>query len=696
MRRFFIILTVLFGSYHLLSAQEENVSREVSDSIPHVSDLGELVVTANSVINSGLSTIVYPSKNEVKSSENSISLLSKMPFSGLVVDPISRKIMVENGEPIILINSQQTTIEELLAISPSDISKIEYSRFTPAKYADTNAKGLLSITLKKKSDGFAVNAMVESAVNTVYLNAAINMSYNKGASGFSIFYTPSWTNFRKIDYFSSQKYISKELNIAITERGNSPMRDLANPLKLKYDFVPNNTTHFSAALTFNPISSKIGIYGHANDTYVGENDFKKRVCSSDINPGLDLYFRKDITPGDVIEWQEVVTYTKSRYNNDWHYIYQEGRDDFDNKVKSNRVSLISELSYKHLFPYGASFSTGYQNTLSKNENIYIGENYTPSLSENNNYLYAKYEQQWNRVAFSASTGIKAFWEKNDLVSRRYIANISSLQFQWSLNSHWSLGISFRYTPEIPSLNAITDFPQQISPYLWANGNPDIKISPVFRYSFNANYNYRKFNISYNSVLYDVSPFFLQDVEYIGENRFLMRVVNCERARNWINNFNLTLSDIYGFGANLSVGVEYYDSKGENWEYNILGVPINFSVWWNHGPFTISYFRNIPAKWLQGNVVYKDRNSDGLKFAYTPNSHWSFSVGWLYMFEKRGAKVRQENLSKVNPGKTLRDIRNMGNMVTLSVGYNFKTGKDYNSINRNLENKDSGSAILKTY
>lgn len=691
---FYIFLSVV---YCLVSAQiNRKESTLVSDSIPKVSELDELVVSANPVINSGLSTIVYPSKNEVNSSSNSISLLGKMPFNGLVIDPVSRKILVEGVEPIILIDNQKTSIEELLAIAPSDISKIEFSSFTPAKYADTNAKGVLSIYLKRKVDGFAMNAMVESAVATGYLNAAINMTYNNRASRFSIFYTPSWTNFRKIDYFSNQKFLSDELNIYITENGNSPMRDLSNPVKLKYDFAPNASTFFSAAVMLNPVSSTIGISGMAEDSYVGNNQFDKRVTSSDVRPSLDLYFRKNLTSRDVIEWEEVATYAKSRYKNNFDYRYEDGSDFYNNEVKSNRYSLISELSYSHAFNYGAVLSAGYQNTVSKNRNTYIGENYTPSMTENNNYLYLRYEQQWDKVTLSAATGIKAFWEKNDRVSRRFISNISSLQVQWAINNSWSMGASFRYTPEIPSLNAITDFPQQVSPYLWTNGNPNIKTSPALRYSINANYNYRKLNVSFNTIYYNISPYFVQDVSYMGDNKFLMQVVNCKRTRRWFNTIGLSLSDIYGFGANASVSVDYYDSKGDDWAYDVLGVPIDLNIWWNHGPFTISYFRNIPAKWLNGNVVYKDRNSDGLKFSYRPNSHWMFDVAWYYMFEKKGVKIRQESMSLVNPGITNRNIQNMGNMVTLTVGYNINIGKNYNSENRNLENKDSNSAILKTY
>ena len=143
------------------------------------------------------------------------------------------------------------------------------------------------------------------------------------------------------------------------------------------------------------------------------------------------------------------------------------------------------MSYIHTFSDKTELSAGFQNTVSHSTNTYLDTDYKPVLTENNNYLYASLGQSIGKFYLSLSSGLKMYWIKNDLNKRNFVRNLSRAQINWYINQKWRLFGSFVFSPSIPSLSALTDYPQQVSPYLVSNGNPDLKLSEPFPHTSTA-------------------------------------------------------------------------------------------------------------------------------------------------------------------------------------------------------------------
>ena len=135
--------------------------------------LNEVVVTGNGAVNVKGRTIIYPSEADVRASSASISLFQKLPFAGMQANPITRSVTVDGGSPVVLINGVPSSVEDIHALQPKDIEKVEYSRFTPARYADSGKSGFLNITLKKRDDGGQIYAWIRSAVSTAFLDGNV-------------------------------------------------------------------------------------------------------------------------------------------------------------------------------------------------------------------------------------------------------------------------------------------------------------------------------------------------------------------------------------------------------------------------------------------------------------------------------------------------------------------------------------------
>lgn len=657
--------------------------------------LDEVTVTGNQVVHSKGRTIVYPSSSDVRASSTSVSLFQKLPLPGLQANPINRTLSVDGGSPVILINGVPSTMDDVNALQPKDIEKIEYSRFIPARYADSGKSGYVSIILKKRNDGGQFYAWGRSAVNTAFVDANVRASYHQGPSQFTLLYNPSWRNYQQVYDDVTESLIGDDFKINLEEHDRNPFNYQYHAIRLKYDFSPSAKTLFSATFSMTPNTNKRRTIAHTIDSEQGEYDNNSVSSNKALTPTLDLFLHLDFNDKNSLEVQVVGTLSSSDYRRDNNYIFADGTDaSYIMNVDSRRRSLISEVSYIHNFSDKTSLSAGYQNTVSHSKNTYLSSDYKPILTENNNYAYVRLGQNVGKFYFSLSTGAKLFWIKNDLNKRNFIRNISSAQVSWNINSKWNLQATFRYTPEIPSLSALTDYPQQTTPYLISNGNPDLKVAENFMYSIAADYTYKKFQASFRSYYFDIKNSVISNVEYLGDGMFMSRSINAKYRRQFQNDLWLSIRDIYGFGARLYMSLMNFWTAGANWNHKLTSFSGGISLWWNKGPFTVSYWREFPGKYLSGSYKWKGENGDSLSFEWRPDKHWTVGASWMYMFDKKGTRYPSWDLSPVNPSTRDRYIKNNSNMVVLSVSYTTDFGSIFRSARRNLNNSDNGSSLLQ--
>lgn len=657
--------------------------------------LDEVTVTAGQMTESRGRTILFPSASDVKASSTAISLFQKLPFAGLQANPVNRSLSVDGGTPVILINGVPSTIDDFNALQPKDIAKIEFSRLEPARYADSGKSGFISITLKERSDGGSVYAWGRSAVTTAFVDANINASYHQGPSQFSLRYSPTWRNYQKVYDNISESYIGGDFNVDIEKHDRNPFHYLGNNMSLKYDFTPDVKTLFSATLRISPASDGRRSIAENHDSELGDYNSCHKSKSRDIAPSLDLFFKRDFNDRNSVEVQVVGTLSSSDYRRSNLYSYSDGTDDeYIMNVDSRRRSLISEICYSHIFSERTSLSAGYQNTLSRSTNTYLTTDYKPVLTENNNYVYVNFGQQINKVYVTLSTGAKLFWIKNDLNRRRFVKNLSTAKLSWNINRHWNIIGAFRYMPSIPSLTSLTDYPQQQTPYLISNGNPDLKVPEKFIYQVALTFRTGKFSATYMSAISDTRNSVVSDVTYMGDKMFLSRSVNSRYRRAYQNDITLKISEISGFGANLYMCLMHYRTAGATWKHHLTSFDGSIALWWNKGPVTISYWRKLPGKYLSGHYVGKEENGDALGIEYKPDSHWTLGVDWMYMFDSKGTRYPAWNYSTVNPSHTDRYIKNNGNMIVLSATYSADFGSLFRSSRRSLNNSDNGSSLLK--
>lgn len=691
-------LEVSLAGYSSTSIIIESGAKNVNVGAVYLDEgrtLGEVEVTGNSVVHSDGRTIVYPSAADVRASSTSLALFQKLPLPGLMANPITRSIQVDGGSPVILINGVPSSLDDMNSLLPKDIEKIEYSRFTPARYADKGNSGFINVILKKRNDGGNIYIWGRSAVNTAFVDGNVRASYHQGPSEFTLTYTPSWRNYQKVYDHVTESLIGNDFRVDMEESDRNPFYYHTHKMQLRYNYSPTIKTLFSATFSATPSISKNRAIGNIMDSELGDYSNDNETKSNNFSPSLDLFLHQDFNDKNSLEVQVVGTLSTNDYRRDNNYLYADGKEDsYIMNVDSRRRSLISEVSYIHNFSEKTQLSAGYQNTVSRSTNTYLDSDYKPLLTENNNYIYARLGQRVGKVYFSLSTGAKLYWIKNDLNKRHFVGNLSMAQVSWNISRKWNINGVFQYAPSIPSLSSLTDYPQQSTPYLVSNGNPDLKVADNFVAKITPSFQYKKFNASLSFNYGQINKAVMQDMTYLGDRLFLSQSINARKYWYTASILNLKLSEIAGFGMNLSLGLYHEEMLGQTWSHHLTTFDGSFTLWWNKGPFTISYWRRIPGKDLYGHVVSRDENGDSLQFEYTPNKHWSFGASWMYMFDKKGTRYPNWNYSEVNPSVRDRYIKNNSNMVTLSITYNADFGSIFRTANRSLRNTDNGSSLLQ--
>lgn len=658
--------------------------------------LDELKVDGSITFDAKGRTIVYPSQADVKASPNSLSLFSKLPLSGMLADPVFRTITVLGDSPTILIDGVLSTLQDLLLIKPANIEKIEYSILPPARYANGNSKGFISVTLKQRNDGGDVYVWVRAPFNAVMDDASVRASYHQGPSAFTLSCSPSWRNYHKVYDTIEESYIGNDgFRIDQVSKDCNPFNYFMLPASLRYIYAPNSATVFTATLNMSLYKSHRLQYGETQEFLHNDFDFENEQNNNDLSTSLDLYFRRDFNDKSSLEAQMVGTLSDNRYDRDNSYFYHDGRtESYPIDIKSKRRSLITAVSYVHNFSDYTSLTAGVKNTLSHSRNLYRTTDYEPTLTENNNYVYVSVSQMINKVYLTARTGTLLYWLRNDDNKRNYARNLTSFQVQWTPMQMFSLNGYADYSSGLPGLSSLTDYAQQISPYLISNGNPDLKgshyistyVGPTFRYkklSVGMRVSYvRSINSVYNAY------------SYIGDGMFLSQSENAKHDDSWSGGLQVQMNDLKGFGFNVYVEYGHTATAGSDWKLSLASWSGWINLWYNIGKFTLAYYRKFPGKYLNAQTIGKDENSDALSLIYRPNMHWDITASWMYMFDGHGTKYPMKRISAVAPWQVDRYIRDNGNMVALSVSYSADFGSIFRTKKRTLNNSDRGNAILQ--
>lgn len=167
----------------IISATAQNANDTVTSE-----NLQEVVVKASRKIQKGDTLSVIPSDNQRKFCSTGFELLRSMMLPGLRVNAITGELSLsDGGSALVLIDGRPVDRQDVLALRPKEIARVEYIQDPGPEYGyDQSLGAVINVIMKERTDGYAAAVVANNAVTTANGQNFIFGKYTKNNSEFGI------------------------------------------------------------------------------------------------------------------------------------------------------------------------------------------------------------------------------------------------------------------------------------------------------------------------------------------------------------------------------------------------------------------------------------------------------------------------------------------------------------------------------
>lgn len=647
--------------------------------------LSEVKITAKRQLITSDRRVAYPSAHQKERCSDGATLLGMMQFPNIDVVRGKREVNYwGSGELMFYINDTEATIEQVIAIPPKDVLRIEYIDKPPYEYTRGADVGVVIRYITKKYERGVFNSvMVDKPVNMNsgeyqienrirhYDNEyAFNYkgSYDRSHKGAMAtndqIYNLQTGQLRRVDYdlaIDHSVYASNNMSLAFfrdknkkylavnasygntnvpinEERSLSVHSGMRNDSTLRNSYTDKNSQNLSAKITYrNTANSKFGYSMNASYGYTfAYNNYNYE----DMAGGKEVY--------RLMRNNDSRAHALTAGVGGWYYLSQ----------KWNISSFLSDY-----YSYGHDDYIGNYSGMSRNE-----EN-TVALQNRLSYRKGSFSNSY-ALSFIYSTK-KNFENVKDNV---FYANINT-QGRYNFNNSDYLDYYFYLTPTTVSRSSMSTAEIVLNEYQSRRGNPNLKDGYNLHVALSGGKSLKK-----------VDFFLYTDYGYYDNNIREGAILEGDRVIRMPMNFNthawrymLTASltgtkPLYG---SVTIGQNRYWNKniqtGTSHVYENTYVRLNGTLelgkwdlsvnWWNHNNdfygeslFTSgrSLIFSLERTWLDG--------------------HLSTSLSYENPFKHNYAKDYVRNYSDIAPYTSTRRYTAAHNILELEVIYKFSWGK----------------------
>lgn len=658
--------------------------------------LGEVAVVANSTVETIGMSIVYPNKNQLKTSDGGLSLLDNLHLDGLLVDVVNQTVTSKLASGIVYkINGVTSSLQQVNAIQPEQIQRVEYNSIATGRYASEDA-AVINFVLKEDEVGTYIATNFTAAPTTGFINGMASFRSVYGKSQLSLDYNINWRSYTKPwgNSYTEYRYPTDTL-IRYDEYDNAPFHYTYQDINLGY--VYNDTRNiFSAKFILNNLKSRQRSHLDIYEDQLISKDIHRysHVKDNQVTPSLDLFYKREFGKDKGLEVNLVGTLMNTNMEKQLSeaHLNEVGRiDEVFQNTDGRKKSLIFEgLYYDKRENFG--FSTGVRAMYAHAKNTYIYDN-VARLKQVDVYPYAEIEGKIKNLSYTISSGLKILHMDNFTNSKRYFRNLSTLTLFYKKNSIWNLRYNLRYTPQYPSLGSMSNIDQQESPIMIVRGNPGIKPAQNLYNRLLLTLNHKKLTINTSVFVQKTFDAIQSDIFYDAKVGSMVRHSdNHPYSASHGADLQIQLSslmDIFTIVASGNWKGYKTEINGERYSYDQWQWYLSGNI--NYKDFTLSAGYHSPRKRMYGNTIILEENYSSISLMYK-KGNLSLRAGVMYPFTS-GTNYGSESLSKVAPGKSIRYIRDNRNMITIGFRYNINWGKSIFNVKQNIQNADRDRGIL---
>ena len=654
--------------------------------------LDEVTVKAAKVVNKADGMIIYPTDAQKQASNNGYSILEKLTLANLRVDNISHSITaIDNrGGVQIRINGIVVGKQEMLALNPKDITKIDFINNPGVRYGDGIAY-VIDIVTRRNESGYTIGTDLASALTTLQGDGMVYGKWNRGKSEWSLSYGVSGYKTKGSKSKQLAEYTLTDGSIYTIERNDveSLRKSISHDAKLTYNWADSTATVFQASLS--------GAFNNAPDNYTvkditdGTRQYRatSRAKDKSLSPVLDIYFFRQLTPRQSTTANAVGTYISTQTSS----YYDEGTP-YQYDVDGKTASLLTEIIYENrLKPF--TFSTGLNNSYKYIKNDYLGD--ASALTKtNNNRLYAFAEIKGMFQPFSYTLGVGTSYIHYTQNGHRYnfwtFHPKASLTYQ--INNSMQLSYTYQMQDKVSRIAMTSDAMVRINSMEWTVGNPDLKPSHDMEHRLQFSYNNNRLHTFVEGYYKQCLKPNMAHYERTDDNQFIYTQINQKDidvldvyayASYWLLPEKLQIAANGGIYRCFNFGYDYTHCY-TSWFY--AG-----SITAYLGHFTLQGYIDNGNRFLEGESKGYNEAYSVLKASYT----WrdlQFSLSWANPFDSNHKSYENELLNRNLYKHTIGYSKDSGNLVTLNISWRLSRGSKHKSAEKKINLHDTDNGIMK--
>lgn len=654
--------------------------------------------------------IIFPTKEQVKTASNGYDLLDNLSLPTIIVNRAERKVLsLKGGDVQIRINDVKASMQDVLALQPDEVTKVEFINVPGLKYGDSNLDAVINYQVRRRYAGYVSGVSTMQGTKAGFNNSDGYFKYNVKKSEFSINYSFSYRSVEERSYESLGTY---HLPTGETLHRNylgydSPFLYTINNVQLGYNLSEPDKYTLNVRLNFfnynSPVRGMNQLYqesGKANQYLQNNREMLEQI------PSLDIYYSLNMPHDQNLALNLVGTYIGTDYQYRMReYTFNKSPDesvknapltDYSYNATGRKRSLIGEGTYSKNWKQ-MTLSVGGQYNISHTDNIYVGSsNADTELKYSNLYLFTQLQgqQKW----FSYQVGVGATRSSIHQGENGYCKWLFRPQvtLQAKASDRLSFKWSSKITSDIPSLSDLSELRQYSNSFEARDGNSGLKPFTGYNNTLSASWNIPLMSVYLegNWTYYD-KPIATSILPEKREDGSYLFVSKPENQKNHDYKHLLLTPEVHLIKDHLDLNLmcEYQNVKTKGLDYShefnyfSYGAEIRYMT----GNWNIGYGAYKVEKSFWGEKTNGGEPTSNLAVTYS-YKNWQFGILGLFVFYPHGCVYKDELFNKYVQQKNKTRLADQGNMLVFTASFNFSHGRRYHTGSRKLNNSDRDNGI----
>lgn len=654
--------------------------------------LDEVTVQAAKVVNKADGLLIYPTNAQKQGSNNGFSILEKLSLANLRIDHVNHAVTaIDNrGEVQLRVNGVVVGKQEMLALDPKDVVKIDFINNPGVRYGEGIAY-VVDIVTRRSESGYTVGTDLTASLTTLQADGMVYGKWNRGKSEWSLSYGMSGYRSRGGKNMQLARYTLADGSLYTIERNDveTLRKTMGQDAKLTYNWADSTATVFQASLA--------GSLSNAPDNYrikdIMDGIRHYRATSRDDDkshsPVLDLYFFRQISPRQSLTANAVGTYISTQTSS----FYDEGSP-YQYDVDGKTASLLTEVIYENrLRPFTVSTGLNYSAKYTKND--YLGDASSFTRTNNNRlYAFAEIKGMLGQLRYALGSGASYIhYTQND---HRYHFWTFRPKVSLAYNITHGLQLSYTYQQQdrVSRIAMTSDAMVRTNSMEWTVGNPDLKPSRDREHRLQLSYNTNRLQTFIDTYFKQCVKPNMAHYHRTDDNQFVYTQINQKEidalhmmayAGYWLVPEKLQVAVNGGLFRCFNYGQDYTHFY-TSWFY--VG-----SITAYLGPFTLQGYIDNGNRFFEGESKGYNGSYSVLTASYTWRD-WQFSLSWANLFDSHYKAYENELLNRDLYKHTIGYSNGNGNQVSINISWRLSRGSKHKSAEKRINLRDTDNGIIK--